>query len=71
MATNEMPVPHDPTSDEALALFKAIEEKFPTQSLGGEKWYIFAVSLSLYTSSTSPETIATTTTSKQKDIQPR
>lgn len=39
------PVPRDPTADEALALFKAIEEKFPAKTLGDDKWYLLAVSL--------------------------
>ncbi|KAF2798776.1 hypothetical protein K505DRAFT_346378 [Melanomma pulvis-pyrius CBS 109.77] len=32
--------PEDPTEDDALALFKAVEEKFPSNSLGNDKWYI-------------------------------
>lgn len=43
MATNEIPIPRDPTEDEALALFKAIEEKFPSKSLGDDKWYVLTV----------------------------
>lgn len=43
MAADGLPAPHDPTEDEALALFKAIEEKFPSATLGNEKWYILAV----------------------------
>jgi hypothetical protein len=44
MAGNELPVPRDPTEDEALTLFKAIEEKFPSKTLGDDKWYVLAVS---------------------------
>ncbi|KAI4665947.1 uncharacterized protein J4E78_003412 [Alternaria triticimaculans] len=40
MSTSTIPIPRDPTDDEALALFKAIEEKFPSQSLGDDKWYV-------------------------------
>lgn len=44
-----LPIPRDPTDDEALALFKAVEELFPSNSLGTEKWYILTVGhLSLY-----------------------
>jgi hypothetical protein len=43
MATNEIPIPRDPTDDEALALFGAVEEKFPTKTLGVDKWYILLV----------------------------
>jgi hypothetical protein len=46
MTGNELPVPRDPTEDEALALFKAIEEKFPSKSLGDDKWYVLMVSVS-------------------------
>lgn len=44
MANNDLPVPRDPTEDEALALFKTIEERFPSQTLGDDKWYILTVS---------------------------
>ncbi|KAI4629388.1 uncharacterized protein J4E87_003652 [Alternaria ethzedia] len=40
MSTTTIPIPRDPTDDEALALFKAIKEKFPSQSLGDDKWYV-------------------------------
>jgi hypothetical protein len=40
MASKEIPIPRDPTEDEALVLFKAVEEKFPSESLGDDKWYI-------------------------------
>ena len=43
MSTSTIPIPCDPTDDEALALFKAIEEKFPSQSLGDDKWYVLLV----------------------------
>jgi hypothetical protein len=43
MASNEIPIPRDPTEEEALALFKAVEEKFPSKSLGDDKWYILTV----------------------------
>jgi hypothetical protein len=43
MSSNEIPIPRDPTEEEALALFKAVEEKFPSKSLGDDKWYILAV----------------------------
>jgi hypothetical protein len=46
MASNELPIPRDPTEEEALALFKAIEEKFPSSTLGDDKWYVLAVSRS-------------------------
>jgi hypothetical protein len=48
MATNEIPIPRDPTEDEALALFKAIEEKFPSKSLGNDKWYVLLVRIAIY-----------------------
>lgn len=32
-----------PTNEDAIALFKAIEKKFP-DSLGGDRWYLVAVS---------------------------
>ncbi|KAF2845834.1 hypothetical protein T440DRAFT_511277 [Plenodomus tracheiphilus IPT5] len=43
MATNEIPIPRDPTAEEALALFKAVEEKFPSSTLGDDKWYILTL----------------------------
>lgn len=43
--TTSTPATRDPTTDEALALFKAIEEKFPARALGDDKWYLLAVSL--------------------------
>jgi hypothetical protein len=47
MATNEIPIPRDPTEDEALALFKAVEQKFPSKSLGDDKWYVLTVRVSV------------------------
>ena len=43
MATNEIPVPRDPTDDKALTLFQAVEEKFPAKTLGDDKWYVLLV----------------------------
>ncbi|KAL7772591.1 hypothetical protein CFE70_002550 [Pyrenophora teres f. teres 0-1] len=40
MATREIPIIPDPTDDEALALFNAIEEQFPSKTLGDDKWYL-------------------------------
>ncbi|KAI6813392.1 hypothetical protein KC340_g16545 [Hortaea werneckii] len=34
----------EPTAEQALDLFKAIEQHFPSQSLGGDRWYILAIS---------------------------
>jgi hypothetical protein len=36
------PLP-EPSKDEALALFKAIEAKFPSNTLGDDKWYLVTV----------------------------
>jgi hypothetical protein len=47
MTTNEIPIPRDPTEDEALALFKAVEERFPAKTLGDNKWYVLLVCISL------------------------
>lgn len=44
MATQQLPVPRDPTEEEALTLFKALEEKFPSKTLGEDKWYVLTVS---------------------------
>ena len=46
MATNGFPL--DPTEDDALALFKAVEEKFPSKSLGTDKWYVLTVWTTCY-----------------------
>ena len=34
----------EPTADQAVDLFQAIEKKFPHASLGEDKWYLVAVS---------------------------
>ncbi|KAI7475261.1 hypothetical protein KC351_g10191 [Hortaea werneckii] len=34
----------EPTPEQALDLFKDIEQHFPSQSLGGDRWYILAIS---------------------------
>jgi len=39
----DIPVPLDPTDDEALALFKSVETLFPSKTLGDNKWYILTV----------------------------
>lgn len=36
-------IPRDPTEEEALELFKVIEDKFPSKTLGNDKWYIVVV----------------------------
>ena len=33
-----------PTTEESIALFEAIERKFPHATLGDDKWYLVAVS---------------------------
>ncbi|KAF2030676.1 hypothetical protein EK21DRAFT_100340 [Setomelanomma holmii] len=43
MTGNELPIPQDPTDDEAIALFKTVEEKFPKKTLGEDKWYVLAL----------------------------
>lgn len=50
MAAHEIPIPRDPTDEEVLAMFKAVEELFPSKSLGKNKWYILTVSSSLVSS---------------------
>ncbi|KAF2634706.1 hypothetical protein P280DRAFT_538285 [Massarina eburnea CBS 473.64] len=40
MATFDIPILPDPTENEALALFRAVEYKFPSKTLGSGKWYI-------------------------------
>jgi hypothetical protein len=47
MSCHEIPIPRDPTEDEALALFTAIESNFPSESLGQDKWYVLTVSPAL------------------------
>jgi hypothetical protein len=49
---------HEPTQEEAVALFQIIEQKFPNGTLGDGKWYLVAVSwqtsiVILYLTSTS------------------
>lgn len=39
--------PPDRTPEEAICLFKAIEEKFPSAGLGDERWYLVAVRFSV------------------------
>lgn len=39
MATNA-----DPTPEDAIKLFRAVEEKFPHETLGNDKWYLVVVS---------------------------
>jgi len=41
-----MPAPPitDPSAEEAIALFNALEEKFPSQTLGTDKWYLMTIS---------------------------
>lgn len=43
MTNNDLPIPRDPTEDEAITLFKAVEERFPSKTLGDDKWYILTV----------------------------
>jgi len=35
----------EPTAEGATALFKELEKKFPTQTLGEDRWYLIAVRL--------------------------
>ena len=35
---------HEPTAAEAITLFQTIEQKFPSKTLGEDKWYLVAVS---------------------------
>jgi hypothetical protein len=37
----------DPTVEEARALFQSLEAKFPSATVGSEKWYLIAVSSEL------------------------
>jgi hypothetical protein len=34
----------EPTKEESIALFEAIQKKFPSKALGGDKWYLVTVS---------------------------
>lgn len=45
MATSKIFIPQDPTEEEAHALFKAVEERFPKATLGDDKWYILTASI--------------------------
>ena len=36
--------PPERTPEEAISLFKAVEEKFPSESLGDDRWYLILVS---------------------------
>ncbi|KAF2106147.1 hypothetical protein BDV96DRAFT_508333 [Lophiotrema nucula] len=35
--------PRDPTEEEAIQLFKDVEQKFPAKTLGDDKWYILTL----------------------------
>jgi hypothetical protein len=35
----------DPTPQDAVLLFEALEKKFPAATLGHENWYLIAVSI--------------------------
>ena len=50
--------PPERTPEEAISLFKAVEEKFPSESLGDDRWYLVLVSfyLSLFLVSIPPKT---------------
>lgn len=39
-----MALPGCPTKDEAITLFESVEEKFPHETLGDDKWYMVVVS---------------------------
>ncbi|KAJ4374579.1 hypothetical protein N0V86_007448 [Didymella sp. IMI 355093] len=43
MTAHETPIPCDPTDDDALAMFEAVEALFPSTSLGDDKWYILTL----------------------------
>ncbi|KAI9729618.1 MAG: hypothetical protein M1818_008465 [Claussenomyces sp. TS43310] len=43
----------DPTAEDAIALFTELEKKFPSASLGDDKWYL--VALAALCASTQPE----------------
>ncbi|KAK3170262.1 hypothetical protein OEA41_009649 [Lepraria neglecta] len=34
----------DPTAEEAITLFQELEKKFPSQTLGEDRWYLIAIS---------------------------
>lgn len=48
MGSNAQAVPPDPTAEEAIVLFKAVEDAFPSKTLGEDKWYILVVSHELF-----------------------
>lgn len=35
---------YEPTKEDAIALFEAIQRKFPNGTLGDDKWYLVTVS---------------------------
>ncbi|KAJ4993738.1 hypothetical protein SVAN01_00792 [Stagonosporopsis vannaccii] len=39
----DIPTLRDPTDDEALALFQAVESLFPSKTLGYDRWYILTL----------------------------
>ena len=41
--TTRMSSSKEPTAQEATELFETLEHKFPSQTLGAEKWYLVAV----------------------------
>jgi hypothetical protein len=34
----------EPTKEDSIALFEAIQKRFPSKALGGDKWYLVTVS---------------------------
>lgn len=38
----------DPTAEQAIELFKALEAKFPSATLGNDRWYLVAVRQSIH-----------------------
>lgn len=41
--TTTMSSSEEPTADEAKDLFEKLEQKFPSKTLGAERWYLVAV----------------------------
>lgn len=41
--TIRMSSSEEPTAEEAKVLFQKLEQKFPSKTLGGERWYLVAV----------------------------
>ena len=41
--TTRMSASKEPTAQEATELFEALEHKFPSKTLGAERWYLVAV----------------------------